>query len=49
MGWTSPYSSSIWNWLGNLVTGNFGYSFDLQLPVRHLIANRLVLTIALTA
>ena len=43
-----PVFFQYWNWLGNLVTGNFGYSFDLQLPVRHLIANRLVLTIALT-
>jgi peptide/nickel transport system permease protein len=43
-----PVFWQYWNWLGNLMVGNFGYSFDLQLPVRHLIANRLVLTIALT-
>ena len=47
-GLDKPVFFQYWNWLGNLVTGNFGYSFDLQLPVRHLIANRLVLTIALT-
>ena len=35
-------------WLGNIVTGDFGYSFQFNRPVRALIGERLGLTIALS-
>ncbi len=47
-GLDQPVYLQYWTWISNLITGNFGYSFDLQLPVKDLIADRLLFTIALT-
>jgi len=35
-------------WIWNLVRADFGYSFDLQLPIKGLIAERILFTIVLT-
>ena len=32
-------------WIGNFVTGDFGYSFEYQRPVAEVVGNRLWLTI----
>ena len=36
-----------WKWLGNAVTGNFGYSFDNRIPVFDLVMERLGNTLLL--
>jgi peptide/nickel transport system permease protein len=35
-------------WLGDFVRGDFGYSFEYQLPVRAVIGDKLMLTIAIS-
>jgi peptide/nickel transport system permease protein len=35
-------------WLGGFVTGDFGYSFEYQMPVRDVIGDRLLLTVLLS-
>ncbi|SRR5258706_9753276 len=35
-------------WLGGLVTGDFGYSFEYQMPVSEVVGDRLFLTVAVS-
>jgi peptide/nickel transport system permease protein len=35
-------------WLGDFITGDYGYSFEYQLPVREVVGDRLMLTMILS-
>jgi len=47
-GLDQPMYVQYFKWIGGFARGDFGYSFDWKMPVRPLIAERLVLTIILT-
>ncbi|HWI30047.1 MAG TPA: ABC transporter permease [Microbacterium sp.] len=48
-GLDQPLWVQFWNWLTNVVTGDFGYSYRFRSPVSELIVSRLPTTIGLVA
>jgi peptide/nickel transport system permease protein len=46
-GLNDPFHVRYARWVGNMVRGNFGLSFEYRLPVRDVIGQRLLLTVVL--
>lgn len=47
-GLDEPLPTRYVKWMGNVITGDFGYSFRFERPVGQLIGERLLLTMAIT-
>lgn len=47
-GFDRPLPERYWLWISNFVQGDFGYSFEHNLPVRDVIGDRLALTMLLS-
>ncbi len=43
-----PLIEQYFFWLGNVLTGDFGYSFEYNLPVTEVVGDRMLLTILIT-
>jgi peptide/nickel transport system permease protein len=47
-GFDDPFLLRYLDWIGGLLTGDFGYSFEYRLPVNEVVGDRLWLTIVLS-
>ncbi|MBO6814686.1 MAG: ABC transporter permease [Rhizobiaceae bacterium] len=47
-GFDKPVWQRYWQWATGMLVGDFGYSFEYQLPVRDVIGDRLLFTIIVT-
>jgi ABC-type dipeptide/oligopeptide/nickel transport system permease component len=47
-GFDQPAPIRYLTWVGGMLVGDFGYSFEYQLPVRDVIGDRLILTVVLS-
>lgn len=43
-----PFLAQYFSWMGNVLTGDLGYSFEFQKPVSHVLSERLPLTLAIS-
>ena len=44
-----PLTEQYFNWIGGVLQGDFGYSFEYRLPVTEVVGDRVFLTIVVTA
>ncbi len=47
-GFNEPAYVRYWNWATGMLVGDFGFSFEYQLPVRDVIGDRLILTMIIS-